>query len=131
MEAEDIADQVKVAKAARDEAQSALNELEPVENVLVIHPGAIKKFSDQIKALRDHAAEMVGEDATEAAKAIRALIDKIIVHPHPEKKGGVRLEIQGRLNHLLTPKALPKGPGGGLVVPMVAEEGFEPPTQGL
>ena len=90
MEEEDKLTRSRSPRQLAMQAQAALNELEPVDNVLVIHPGAIKKFSDQIKALRDHAAEMVGEDATEAAKAIRALIDKIIVHPHPEKKGGVR-----------------------------------------
>jgi site-specific DNA recombinase len=61
---------------------------------------------------------------------MRDLIDTVTVSRDPSRKGGVEVEISGRLTHLLGPKAFPQGVRA-VWGAMVAEEGFEPPTPGL
>ena len=70
-------------------------------------------------------------DSQEAANWIRSLITKVTVRRHPENKKDVEVEIEGDLMHLLTVKGQRNDAGQKSVVSMVAEEGFEPPTQGL
>ena len=67
---------------------------------------------------------------TAAAQAMCELVDTVTVSRDPNRKFGVEVEITGRLNHLLGPKAFPQGVKRvwGAVV---AEEGLEPPTRGL
>ena len=62
---------------------------------------------------------------------MRGLIDAVTVSRDPSRNGGLEVESAGRLNHLLVPKAA--FPHGVRAVwgAMVAEEGLEPPTQGL
>jgi hypothetical protein len=61
-----------------------------------------------------------------AAAQLRALINKVEVHPQ-EKKGAARLKITGAMSAVI-------GLTGGCkktAVQVVAEEGIEPPTHGL
>ena len=62
----------------------------------------------------------------EAAGQLRTLVKSIVVHPLPEK-GHAALEITGDISAL----AVLNQPNQKTAVSMVAEEGFEPPTQGL
>ena len=61
---------------------------------------------------------------------MRELVDGVTVSLGANRKGGVEIEVAGRLNHLLGPKAFPQGVKG-VSGKMVAEEGLEPPTRGL
>ena len=62
--------------------------------------------------------------------ALRDLIDHVVVRRDAARRGGIEIEIAGRLNSLLADSAHPNGIRRvwGL---MVAEDGFEPPTHGL
>ena len=59
VEGEDIQEPLKAAKAERDAAQAELSKLEPLENVLVIHPASVKKFAEQIQVLKANAGQTV------------------------------------------------------------------------
>jgi site-specific DNA recombinase len=120
-EAEDLMEEMKAAKAARDKAQAELADLEPVDNVLVLHPAALKKYAEQIKLLRDQAGASLTQESQDAAQWIRSLISKVIVRRDPEKRGEPAVEIEGDLALLLTRKGMEKK----TILSMVAEEGFK------
>ncbi len=61
---------------------------------------------------------------------MRDLVETVTVFRDPSKSGGVQVEIAGRLTALLGKQAYPNGVKG-VWGKMVAEEGLEPPTQGL
>jgi hypothetical protein len=79
----------------------------------------------RIDHLQDHLTNDP-EIKVQAAEQFRSLIKSIEVHPLPEK-GRVNLKITGDLSAL----ALLDKPGQKTDVSVVAEEGLEPPTQGL
>ena len=62
--------------------------------------------------------------------AMRELVETFTVYRNPSRRGGVEVEIAGRLTALLGEAAFPNGLKG-VWGKMVAEEGLEPPTQGL
>ena len=102
---------------------------EPPDPV-ALHPATLKRYEGQLAQLQSALARGIHAGDTEAAKAMRDLIDTVTVSRDPSRKGGVEVEISGRLTHLLGPKAFPQGVKAvwGRVV---AEEGLEPPTRGL
>ena len=51
---EEAKEQLPPLRAARDQAKQELSELEPVDNVLVLHPASVKKYADQLKLLREN-----------------------------------------------------------------------------
>jgi site-specific DNA recombinase len=62
--------------------------------------------------------------------AMHDLVETVTVFRDPANAKGVMVEISGRLNALLGESAYPNRVRA-LGVKVVAEEGFEPPTQGL
>lgn len=102
---------------------------EPPE-VILQHPATSKRYEDQIADVQAALAKGIRSDDTEAAQAMRGLVDTVTISRDSNRKGAVEVELAGRLNHLLVPKAFPQIVEGvwGLVV---AEEGLEPPTRGL
>ncbi len=75
-------------------------------------------------------ADGISDGDAECSEAIRDLVETVTVFRDGARPGGVQVEISGRLTALLGEQAFPnrvKGVWGK----MVAEEGFEPPTQGL
>lgn len=102
---------------------------EPPE-IISLHPATLKRYEEQVADLQTALAKGIRSGDTAAAQARRELVDSVTVSRDPNRKGGVEVEIAGRLNHLLGPKAFPQGEKGVLGA-MVAEEGLEPPTRGL
>ncbi|MEO1579781.1 MAG: recombinase family protein [Pseudomonadota bacterium] len=102
---------------------------EPPE-VISLHPAILKRYEEQLADLQTALAKGIRSADTGAAQAMRDLVDTVTVSRDPNRKGGVEVEIAGRLNHLLGPKAFPQGVKG-VWGTMVAEEGLEPPTHGL
>jgi site-specific DNA recombinase len=97
--------------------------------VITLHPAALKRYERQISDLQGSIANGIAAGDTEAAAAMRELVQTVTVDRDPSKPGGVEVLIAGRLNALLGEGAFPNGiRSGGL---LVAEEGFEPPTHGL
>ncbi|PPQ35546.1 recombinase family protein [Rhodoblastus acidophilus] len=109
----------------RRELEAALAAQAESESVVTLHPQAVARFRQMLEAL---ATEMSAENPL-AHAAFRELVERIIVHPTPTGQEQ-RVEIVGRLAALLDLKGLgrPAAAVGGF---LVAEEGLEPPTQGL
>lgn len=101
MEAEEIGDRIKVAKIARNQLKEELAAVDPVDNVVTLHPAALKRFKDQMQELR----EALGGDFTShdvrGAAALRSIVKSVTVFRDESRKGGVRVEVQGHLNALL------------------------------
>ena len=92
-------------------------------DAIVLHPTALRRYDEQLanlsKAVQD------GVDAGDLAEcdALRDIITSVVVHPDPAKKGGVILDIQGKLNALVgwesrDPRSVgSNGSGGGTRTP--------------
>ncbi|WP_084484901.1 recombinase family protein [Methylosinus sp. LW3] len=99
------------------------------DKIVGLHPAALRHYEELVGQLGDVFGRGVTPDNEEAAEKIRELVAKVIVRPSEE---GLKIELQGRLALLMgAPNVYPNmriAASGGSVV---AEEGFEPPTQGL
>ena len=97
---------------------------------VALHPAAVAYYEEALGRLEEalNAGAQTGD--AEPSAALRDLVDRVTVTRDPKVVGGVDVEISGRLNGLLGPKAYPNRVRamGDL---MVAEEGLEPPTRGL
>src|SRR5580658_630418 len=115
------------------ERQAVVVELEtipPEHNVVSLHPHVLKRYEEQVANLQTAIANGLAAGDSDAADALRDLIDTITVFRGADGPGKVEIEISGKLTALLGENAYPHGVRGvwGL---MVAGEGFEPPTLGL
>ena len=77
--------------------------------------------------MREELEEQIASGDRRPTTVMRDLIDHIVVARNPATGKGVSIEIKGKLRTLLEENA----PKSMVVGAMVAEEGFEPPTQGL
>ena len=102
---------------------------EPLE-VISLHPATVKRCEYQLADLQAALARGIRSGETEAARAMREVLDTVTVSRDPNRKGGGEVEIAARLTQLLGPKAFPQGLSA-VWGEMVAEEGLEPPTHGL
>jgi site-specific DNA recombinase len=120
---------------------SALNEerkqvalelsVEPaVNDTISLHPAVLARYKEQLVELQDALSKGINAGDSEAAEAIRGLVETVTVFRDPSRPGGVMIEIVGRLNALLGEQAYPNTVRG-VWGKMVAGEGLEPPTPGL
>ena len=120
---------------------SALNEerkqvalelsVEPaVNDTISLHPAVLARYKEQLVELQDALSKGINAGDSEAAEAIRGLVETVTVFRDPSRPGGVMIEIVGRLNALLGEQAYPNKVRG-VWGKMVAGEGLEPPTPGL
>jgi site-specific DNA recombinase len=108
----------------------ALDAEAPTADVVSLHPAVLARYEQQLSQLEEALSKGVRAGDSDAAEAIRELVETVTVSRDPSRIGGVAVEIVGRLNALLGDAAYPnkvKGVWGK----MVAEDGFEPPTHGL
>ena len=90
-------------------------------DVVTLHPTVLARYEQQLGNLQENLAACVASGDTEAAAAIRDLVQTVTVSRNESKPGGVIVEIVGRLNALLGEQAYPnrvRGVWGS----MVAEE---------
>ncbi|MDR3570967.1 MAG: recombinase family protein [Candidatus Pacebacteria bacterium] len=122
-----VRSKIKDADREREQILEKLSQVDTVENVVVLHPTALARYERQLCDL--HAAFNAGLGAGDNAgcEALRDLIDKVTIYRKNDRAGRVRIEIAGKLNALLGADPHPRGLWGVVV----AEEGLEPPTQGL
>ncbi len=97
----------------------------------LLHPAMGKTYREAVARLRDTLAN--GPNRTEAADHIRALIERIVLHPAPEEPGGFLMDIEGDLAGILAlardSKKAASLSGDDLVqIKLVAGAGFEPAT---
>ena len=117
---------------AAEEAQvrAQLAEAPEPPHVVTLHPQALTRYEAMLGRLSEALAAGINRGDAEGAEALRDLVDTVTVRPNPDHRGGVAVEISGRLNALLGEVAYPHGVQG-VWGSVVAREGFEPPTQGL
>ncbi|NNK67163.1 MAG: recombinase family protein [Rhodobacteraceae bacterium] len=113
--------------ALQEEQTGLREELEVVPEppeVISLHPATLKRYEEQLADLQSALAMGIRSGDTEAARAMRELVDTVTVSRDPKRKGGVEVEIAGRLNQLLGPTAFPQGVKG-VWGSVVAEDGLE------
>ncbi|MBE0533680.1 MAG: recombinase family protein [Rhodospirillales bacterium] len=111
------------AEKARLESEMAR---EKPDTVVSLHPAALEEYRRNAEQLFDAlAADSLAQ--AEAATLLRAVIDRIDVVPL-DGRGCYDLKVVTRLETLI---GLAHGRQADRLLEVVAEEGFEPPTQGL
>lgn len=100
------------------------------DRVALQHPAAIARYQSYVENLSQAFDDGISPDNADAAAAIRDLVEKVVVGHDTD--GKLELRVHGRLAALTeAPNLYPNmriAASGGTVV---AEEGLEPPTQGL
>ncbi|MGN6307349.1 MAG: recombinase family protein [Mesorhizobium sp.] len=117
-EAEPLLHKLREEKASLEEELRLAGE---ETNVIELHPQAVTRFKENIENLAAILADGETPDA-DIVGPFRELVATVVVSPR-ERGGPYEIQIKGYLSTLL---------GADLsAMAMVAEEGFEPPTQGL
>ena len=91
--------------------------------VVALHPTVLARYEQQLVELRDALSKGIRAGDSEAAEAIRELIETVTVFRDHSRLGGVTVEITGRLNALLGEQAYPNRVRG-VWGKMVAEERY-------
>ncbi len=101
-------------------------EPEPLTTV-TLHPAALSSYKDALFDLQRLVNENMEVGRERLSKKIRELVDHIVVG-RGKSRGEIEIAVYGKLRLLImAPIAVKKVSGEA----MVAEDGFEPPTQGL
>ena len=97
-----------------DEERKKITEdlsVEPaVSDVISLHPAVLARYEQQLLQLQDALARGMSAGDSEAAEAIRDLIETVTVFRDPSRPGGVTVEIAGRLTALLHEPVFPHTP---------------------
>jgi hypothetical protein len=78
-----------------------------VDDVISLHPAVLARYEQQLVHLQDALSKGVNAGDSEAAEAIRDLVETVTVFRNPSHPGGVTVEIVGRLNALLANRPTP------------------------
>ena len=115
-------------EAEKERLSADLAAMAEASNVVELHPASIEAYRRKVAELQN-ALQTDDSERREAANVIRSLVTSIEVMPR-EGRGELELSVHGALAELLN---LPNRKTGELprTALMVAEEGLEPPTQGL
>ncbi|MGO7157141.1 recombinase family protein [Rhizobium leguminosarum] len=119
---DDVAMMLPTLKAERERLKSNLASGEALSNVIELKPKAVLKFREDVESLAEILKDRAAEPSAEMARAFREVVSSVIVYPRAAGEA-YRYEIKGWLSSIAGPELS--------AVLMVAEEGFEPPTQGL
>ncbi|ACL57187.1 hypothetical protein Mnod_2205 [Methylobacterium nodulans ORS 2060] len=125
----DAAARLPVIKAERANLEAELAHLADAGRLLTIESNVVAGYLNQVRDLAGTLSDYArGED--EASRRLiasfRGLIKSVTVLPGQPRRG-IEVEVEGRLSALVS-EARSDGLSGRSVV---AEEGLEPPTQGL
>jgi len=107
----------------RKQVARELNAEPAVGDVISLHPAVLARYEQQLVHLQDALSKGVNAGDSEAAVAIRDLVETVTVFRNPSRQGGVTVEIVGRLNALLGEQAYPHNVRG-VWGKMVAREGL-------
>jgi site-specific DNA recombinase len=114
----------------RKQVVSELSTEPAVDDVISLHPAVLARYEQQLAHLQEALSKCVNAGDSDAAEAIRDLVETATVFRNPLHPGGVAVEIVGRLNALVGKEAYPQNVRG-VWGKVVAREGLEPPTPGL
>jgi site-specific DNA recombinase len=93
--------------ADRKRVIAELQSQPPAAHPIALHPVILKRYEDQVVRLENVLGKGFSAGDTEAAEAIRDLVETITVSRNVTRPGGVRVEISGRLNSLIGGQAYP------------------------
>ena len=127
---EDARTRIAELKAQVMQAEVELASLDDVPQIIALHPATLDRYIETVDrlatVLADHA--QAADDRGLLVPEFRALVHSVTIHPKVAREG-FQLEVKGKLAALIGGTAFPQAKySGGRVV---AEEGLEPPTQGL
>jgi hypothetical protein len=97
----------RVSDEERKQVVRKLNAEPAVGDVISLHPAVLARYEQQLVHLQDALSKGVTAGDSEAAEAIRNLVETVTVFRNPSHPGGVTVEIVGRLNALLGEQASP------------------------
>ncbi len=121
----------KVLKAEEDELRQKLFvAAAEIPESVGLRQATLQRYGRQLEQLRETLESGVNAGDSEIAAALRDLVEKVTVFRDFTRFGGVSVEIEGRLNALIS-KDNPKERRALVCGGVVAAEGFEPPTKGL
>ncbi len=106
----------------RDAQKAILDAVEEPTNVIELQPKAITRFRQNIESLAQIIEKEGDEPSPELVGPFREIVAAVVVR-QSENGQPYDIGIKGRLASLVSPELS--------VIKVVAEEGFEPPTQGL
>ncbi len=89
----------------RKQVARELNAEPAVSDVISLHPAVLARYEQQLFHLQDALSKDMNAGDSEAADAIRDLVETVTVFRNPSHPGGVTVEIVGRLNALLGEQA--------------------------
>ena len=121
---ERIGPEIRAKESELKEAREELQREAPAVDIAVLHPHVITRYEQQLGRLQEELAGDIKKTAPEVGAVMRELIESVTVYPDPEKWGGVRVVIQGKLRKFLDHAIAPEKSVGT----MVAGAGFEPTT---
>ena len=119
-----------VLNVERKQVAMELNVEPAVSDTISLHPAVLARYQEKLVGLQDALSKGIKAGDSDAAEAIRGLVETVTVFRDPSRPGGITVEIAGRLNALLGEQAFPNKVRG-VWGKMVAGEGLEPPTPGL
>ncbi|TBE72441.1 recombinase family protein [Rhizobium beringeri] len=122
IEEEDVLAILPGLKAKRAALRTELDAEHPPANVIEIKPRAVTKFKEDLESLAKILEDRAAEPTLAMGTAFREVVSGVIVHPRIPGEP-YSYEIKGLLAGIAGPELS--------AVLLVAEEGFEPPTQGL
>jgi site-specific DNA recombinase len=103
-----------------------LNVEPAVNDIMSLHPAVLARYEQQLVHLQDALSKGINAGDSDAAEAIRELVETVTVFRDLARPGGVTVEIAGRLNALLGEQAYPNRVRG-VWGKMVAGEGLATP----
>lgn len=120
----DVGDRMHVLRAEKEQLKEELALTEEVPNVVALHPAALSQYEKKLQSIHESLNAGIAQGNTEAAAAFRELVNRVTVYRDEESEKGLRVEIDGTLNALMslqmssgsTPLNISGGPvgsGGG------------------
>ena len=98
----EIKDEMAELRASKEHCESELASLSEPENMVALHPAALKHYEAQLKSLHAAVDQAISGGLTGALQSLREVVSHVVVAPHPEgKEGGVSVEIVGDLSKML------------------------------
>jgi DNA invertase Pin-like site-specific DNA recombinase len=101
-----LGDRMNVIMAEGREIDAQLEAARAKPTVVALHPAALKRYEQQLDRLAESIGKGIAAGDVRLAAAIRDLVETVTVR---RERGGIRVEIAGKLNALLGDRAFPNG----------------------
>jgi site-specific DNA recombinase len=114
----------------REQLEANLRRPQPGRSKVRLHPRLAELYREKVAALEEALNDV--EERGEAAEIMRSLIDKVVLTPEKSDRK-MNAKLYGALAGILALAGGESctGPGKPMQLSLVAEEGLEPPTNGL